>query len=165
MNSNIEEIKQKLQNELEKLQHEYKNELPQQIAEARELGDLKENAGYHAARERMGFVKAKIGQICEQLEKLSNIDVESIPEDSIGYGSTVILQDLDDEDNKQTLTFVSQEEIDPVQGKITLATPYGQALSGKKVGDTVEVIIPAGQKNFKINYLSTIHGTEFGEKD
>lgn len=159
----LEKIKQKLKDDLKKLKDEYTNELPKQIAEARELGDLKENAGYHAARERMGFVKAKMSQISEQLEKLHNIDIDTIPEDSVGFGSKIILLDLDT-DSTMELNFVSQEEIDPLKGKITLATPYGRALGGKKVGEEVEVIIPAGIKKLKIQYILTIHGQEFGKK-
>ncbi len=156
----FEKSKIKLETELKQLKHEYENDIPKQIAEARDLGDLKENAGYHAARERMGFIKAKISQLNEQLEKISNIDITNISDDSIGFGSKVVLVEL--ETNIETeLQFVSEVEIDPLKSKISLATPYGKALSGKKAGEKVEVQIPAGTKKFYIKSFSTIHGNEF----
>ncbi|MBU1076055.1 MAG: transcription elongation factor GreA [Spirochaetes bacterium] len=160
----IEKLSEKLKAELVKLKHEYDVELPAQIAEAREHGDLKENADYHAARERMGFVKGKIAHLNEQLERLHSIDLSNIPEDNIGFGSKVTLLDLDT-DAESTITFVSEGEIDPLKGKITMATPYGRALAGKKPGEEVEVQIPAGTKKFLIKSLETIHGNEFSAKE
>jgi transcription elongation factor GreA len=162
MNIEIEQKKQQLKDELDALKQEFKFELPAKIAEAREHGDLKENADYHAARERQGFVRAKISQLSEQLAKLSNLDVNSISEDSVGFGSVVTV--IDTKTNaKVVFTFVAEGEMVPSEGKITLSTPYGRALCNKKVGETVEVTIPAGKKNFRITSLITIHGNEISE--
>ncbi len=154
--SNIEEIKKKLEEELAKLEHEYKYELPKQIADARELGDLKENAEYHAARERMSYVKAKMAQIVDKLSRLNDINFDDIPTDRVGFGSTVVIQDVETGE-EMTFTFVSREEIDPMVGKITLATPYGKALIDKKEGDEVEVSTPAGTRKFIVKSITTIH--------
>ncbi|MDD5066941.1 MAG: transcription elongation factor GreA [bacterium] len=156
----LERSMDKLRAELDKLKHELNVELPKQISEARDLGDLRENAGYHAARERMGFVKARIGQLSEQLARLNSMDMESIPVDCVGFGSRVVLIDLDT-DSKMELTFVSESEMDLAQGRITLETPYGRALANKKVGQQVEVLTPAGTRKLKIKYLMTIHGNEY----
>lgn len=157
----IEARKKSLQQELDKLKREMNEELPKEIAEARELGDLKENAGYHAARERMAFVQAKIIQLMEQLGKLHSIDEDNIAKDKIGYGSTVMIVDVHDPDFSMKLTFVSESEADPVQGRISLSTPYGRTLAGKKIGEKVDVELPAGKKSFIIKYLKTIHNLEF----
>ncbi len=155
-----EKTQQKLKDEIEKLKKELHEELPQQISEARELGDLRENAGYHAARERMSFVKAKIAQLSQQLAKLNNIDIQTIPQDQVSYGSRVTLLDLETNNTLQ-LTFVSEGEMNLRDGKITLETPYGKALAGKKIGDYADVYTPAGIKKFRIQYLLTLHGKEF----
>lgn len=155
-----QKTEQKLKDEIEKLKKELYEELPQQISEARELGDLRENAGYHAARERMSFVKAKIAQLSQQLAKLNNIDIQTIPQDQVSYGSRVILLDLETNNTLQ-LTFVSEGEMNLRDGKITLETPYGKALVGKKIGDYADVYTPAGIKKFRIHYLLTLHGKEF----
>lgn len=164
MVSETNKTKQKLEEKLKKLRHEYNEELPEEIAEARKQGDLRENAGYHAARERMGFVKGRIAQLSEQLSILNNIDKSEISEDSIGFGSSVILEDLDSGESVK-LTFVTEAEIDFAKGKITLMTPYGKALAGKKTGDEVEVNIPIGVRKFRIKHFSTMHGNEYGEKE
>jgi len=161
---NTGNTRERLENELEKLRHEFNVSLPAQIAEAREHGDLKENAGYHAARERMGFVKGKIAQLSRQLAMLDNIDLSNISEDSIGFGSRIILEGIDSNDPVE-ITFVSEAEIDFDKGRITLTTPYGRALAGKKVGDEVEVTIPAGVRKLKVKYLLTIHGNEYGKEE
>jgi transcription elongation factor GreA len=162
MSIEIEQRKQQIKNELDELKQEFKFELPKKIAEAREHGDLKENAEYHAARERQGFVRAKISQLSEQLAKLNNLDVKSISEDSVGFGSTVTV--VDQKTNvKSVFIFVAEGEMIPSEGKITLSTPYGRALAGKKVGEIVEVTVPAGKKSFRIVSLTTIHGNEISE--
>ncbi|HEY1406582.1 MAG TPA: transcription elongation factor GreA [Spirochaetota bacterium] len=162
MSSDIEKQRQQLKGELDDLKHEFSFELPKKISEAREHGDLKENADYHAARERQGFVRAKIAQLSVQLAQLNNIDVKNISEDSVGFGSKVVVLDTVS-GSKTEFTFVPDGEMNPSEGKITLATPYGRALVGKKVGETVTVTIPAGKKIFKIVSLVTIHGNEINE--
>lgn len=162
MSNDIEKQKSDLKDELDALNYEFKFELPKKIAEAREHGDLKENADYHAARERQGFVRAKIAQLADQLAKLSNIDINTISTDKVGFGSKVSVYE-EGTGNKIDFIFVPDGEMKPSEGKITLNTPYGKALAGKKVGDTVEVVIPAGKRTFKITNLITIHGNEITE--
>jgi len=160
MSSNLEEQKKKLKDEIEQLHYEMKVELPKRIQEAREYGDLKENAEYHAARERQGFVRARIAQLSHQLSSMSDIDVSSLEKESVDLGSQVTAKDLDSD---ETIDFyiVSPSEVDPSAGKISLSSPIGRALHRKAPGDEVHVQIPAGTKRFFIEKLVTIHGDEF----
>ncbi len=159
MSTELEAKKQKVRDELEKMKHEFKVELPKKIAEAREYGDLKENAEYHAARERQSFVKARIAQLTDQLNQLNDMNMTEIPDDRIGYGSTVTLMDLDSED-EIVFTFVSSNEVNPAEGKISVSSPIGMAMQNRKAGETVEVIIPAGKRKYQVIKFVTIHGNE-----
>lgn len=160
MSSNLEEQKKKLKDEIDKLRYEMKVELPRRIQEAREYGDLKENAEYHAARERQGFVKARIAQLSHQLSTMSDIDISSLETDSVDLGSQVTVKDLDTDEIIE-FSIVPTSEVDPSEGKISLSSPIGRALHKKAPGDEVHVQIPAGTKKFFIENLVTIHGKEF----
>ena len=155
----MEEVKAKLQEELATLEDELHFKLPKEIQKAREFGDLRENAEYKAALERQSMVKARIRQIQERLSEVKSIDVSKIPTDRIAYGSTVVLYDLD-KDEKVTYQLVTSEESDPGAGKISTVSPIGQALMGKKEGDTATVRTPTGVRNFEISRLTTIHDQE-----
>jgi len=157
--SDIEAEKQKLRDELDSLKHEYKVKLPKAISAAREYGDLKENAEYHAARERQSFVKARIAQLTEQLNKLNDLNVGNIPKDRVGHGSQVTVLDEESEDYLD-FTMVSPGEVNPSEGKISLSSPIGIALNNKTVGDLVEVNIPAGKRKYYLEKIITIHGDE-----
>jgi len=157
MGSDIDEQISSMREELDKLKYEFKVDLPKRISEARSYGDLKENAEYHAARERQSFVKAKIAQVTEQLNQLRSIDTAGVAEDAVAYGSTVTVYDYDNEE-RYTYTLVSANEVNPSEGKISLSSPIGNALSGRKAGDTVEVQIPAGKKKFYVEKIITLHG-------
>jgi len=159
MSSELETNKQKVRDELEKLKHEYKVDLPRIISEAREYGDLKENAEYHAARERQSFVKARIGQLVDQLNKLNDLNMTDIPDDKVGYGSSVTVVDVDTED-EVSFTFVSSNEVSPAEGKISVSSPIGAAMQNKSVGEHVTIMIPAGKRNYLIKKIVTIHGNE-----
>jgi len=159
MSSELETNKQKVRDELEKLKHEYKVDLPRIISEAREYGDLKENAEYHAARERQSFVKARIGQLVDQLNKLNDLNMTDIPDDKVGYGSSVTVVDVDTED-EVSFTFVSSNEVSPAEGKISVSSPIGAAMQNKSVGEHVTITIPAGKRNYLIKKIVTIHGNE-----
>lgn len=163
MNSDIEIQKNELREQLDKLRYEYKIELPKKIAEARALGDLKENAEYHAARERQSFVQSRIAQLSRQLSSLNNIDISNLPEDRIAYGSQVSLIDVNTKEMLE-LTFVSTNEVNPSEGKVSLSSPYGAALQNKTTGETVEVKIPVGVRTLYIERLVTIHGNELEKK-
>jgi len=155
----MEEVKAKLQEELDALKDELHFKLPKEIQKAREFGDLRENAEYKAALERQSVVKARIRQIQERLSEVKSIDVSKIPTDRIAYGSTVVLYDLD-KDEKVTYELVTSEESDPGAGKISTVSPIGQALMGRQEGDTVTVRTPTGVRNFEISRLTTIHERE-----
>lgn len=159
MSNELEAKKQQIRDELEKMKYEFKVELPKKIAEAREYGDLKENAEYHAARERQSFVKARIAQLTEQLNSLNDLNVTDIPEDKVGYGSSVTVVDIDNDD-EIVFTFVSSNEVNPSQGKISASSPIGAAMQNKSVGEKVSVVIPSGKRNYLIKKIITIHGKE-----
>ena len=155
----MEEVKAKLQEELSALEDELHFKLPKEIQKAREFGDLRENAEYKAALERQSMVKARIRQVQERLNEVKSIDVSKIPTDRVAYGSTVVLYDLDKEE-KVTYQLVTSEESEPDAGKISTVSSIGQALMGKKEGDTVKVKTPTGVRNFEISRLATIHDQE-----
>jgi transcription elongation factor GreA len=155
----MEEVKKKLQGELDALEEELHFKLPKEIQKAREFGDLRENAEYKAAMERQSIVQARIRQIHERLSEVKSIDLSKIPTDRAAYGSSVVLFDLDKEE-KITYRLVSSEESDPEKGLISTVSPIGQALMGKHEGDEVRVKTPNGVRNFEISRLTTIHDQE-----
>ena len=159
MSTELETKKQQIRDELEKMKHEFKVELPKKIAEAREYGDLKENAEYHAARERQSFVKARIAQLTEQLNRLNDLNITDIPDDKVGYGSSVTVVDTDTDD-EIVFIFVSSNEVNPSEGKISVSSPIGAAMQNKSAGDHVTVAIPSGKRNYLIKKIVTIHGRE-----
>jgi transcription elongation factor GreA len=160
MGNGIEDQRELLKKELDKLKYEFKIELPKKIAEARAYGDLRENAEYHAARERQSFVKARIAQLSDQMSKLLSIDFSKIRQDCVGFGSTLLVLDMDS-GKEMEFSFVSPNEINPSEGKISLSSPIGQALNNRTVGEEVEVNIPAGKRKFSIQKIITIHGNIF----
>jgi len=160
MSDETDEHKKKIKEELEKLKYEYKIQIPKRIATARAYGDLKENAEYHAARERQGFVKARISQLSLQYSQLNNIDKSRIAKDRVGFGSNIIVLDLDSKE-KIEFKFVTSSEVNPSDGKISISSPIGLALQNKFVGDEVEISTPVGKKKFLIEKLITIHGNEY----
>lgn len=152
----MEAVKQKLEEELNELEEELHFKLPKEIQKAREFGDLRENAEYKAALERQSIVSARIMQIRKRLSEVKSIDLSKIPTDSVAYGSTVVLVDLDrDEEVKYKL--VTSEESDPDNGLISTVSPIGQGLMGKEEGDEVKIKTPQGWRNFEIKRLTTIH--------
>jgi len=152
----MEEVKKKLNEELEKLEEELHFKLPKEIQKAREFGDLRENAEYKAALERQSVVQARIAQLRQRLSEVQSIDVSKIPTDRVAYGSQVTLYDLD-RDEKIKYKLVTSEESDPENGLISTVSPIGQALMGKEEGDEAQVKTPNGVRNFEIYRLKTIH--------
>lgn len=150
------EIKKKLQNEIATLEHELRTELPREILRAREHGDLSENAEYHAAKERQGFVNARLGQLKKRLAEMSMVDLTRIPRDRVGLGSVVVVLDVK-KDEEVTYNLVTSEEADAGSGRISTSSPIGRGLIGKEVGDSVKIQIPGGMKEFEIVKLTTIH--------
>jgi transcription elongation factor GreA len=159
MSDPITKIKQKLQKEIDTLSHELNVELPKEIAVARSHGDLSENAEYKFAKERQGFVNAKIGQLKKRMGDLGMLNLSNIPRDRSGYGSRLVVLDVQ-RDVEIEYKLVSSEEADVDKGLISTNSPIGRALLNRKVGDAIEVATPAGKKEFEVVRLSTIHDDE-----
>ena len=150
------DIKKKLQDEITALEYELHVELPKEILKARAHGDLSENAEYHAAKERQGFVNARIGQLKKRLGEMAMVDFTKIPHGKVGLGSTVVVLDTKREEEIQ-YELVTSEEAAPAEGKISTTSPIGRALLGKEEGDVVKVQSPGGVKELEILKLTTIH--------
>ena len=155
----MEELKKKLQEEITALENELRIELPREILRARAHGDLSENAEYHAAKERQGYVNARLNQLNGRLRELSMIDMSRIPHDRVGLGSTVVVLDVN-KDEKLRYKLVTSEEVDVGKGMISTSSPIGRGLLGKHVGDSVRIQIPGGVREMEIIELFTIHHTE-----
>jgi transcription elongation factor GreA len=150
------DIKKKLQDEITALEYEMHVELPKEILKARAHGDLKENAEYHAAKERQGMVNARLNQLKQRLSDISMIDFTKIPRGRVGLGSIVVVLDTKREE-EVTYHLVTTEEADAAKGKVSTTSPIGRALLGKEVGDEVKVQSPGGVKDLEIRKLTTIH--------
>ena len=151
-----EQIKKKLQDEMNLLEHELNHELPKELKKAVALGDLSENAEYHMAKQRQEFVKARLRQLGRRLADLSLININNIPKDKIGLGSTVRVYD-NDKNEEVKFQLVTSEESDVAAGKISTTSPIGRALLNKKVGDTAIIITPNGKREMEVLSLTTIH--------
>jgi transcription elongation factor GreA len=149
-------IKRKLRDEIEALEHELIHELPKEIKKAAALGDLSENAEYHMAKQRQEFVKARVRQLGRRLADLSMVNMNNIPKDKVGLGSTVKVFD-NTKNEEMEYNIVTSEESDVANGKISTNSPIGRALLNKKVGDTATVVTPNGSRELEILTLSTIH--------
>ncbi|MBN2381657.1 GreA/GreB family elongation factor [bacterium] len=152
----IDDARQIVQTEIQKLQHELRVVLPQMIQKAVELGDLSENADYKAALERQEFVRIRLGQLSKRLSDLSMINISSLPSDEIGLGSEVRIKDLDTDEEK-VYRLVMAEQTKPEIGYISVQSPMAQALLGKIDGDEIQVRTPQGLKNFEILSFLSIH--------
>jgi transcription elongation factor GreA len=149
-------IKRKLQDEMNALEHELVHDLPKEIKRAAALGDLSENAEYHMAKQRQEFVKARLRQLGQRMADLSLINMDNIPKDKVGLGSTVKIYD-NTKNEEMEYKLVTTEESDVATGKISTSSPIGRALLNKKVGDTATVVTPNGKRELDILTLSTIH--------
>ena len=150
------DVRKKLEEEIAALEYELRHDLPKEILKARAHGDLSENAEYHAAKERQGFVNARLGQLKKRMGELSMVNLVNIPTDKVGFGSTVTVYDSSkDEELKYQL--VTSEESDVSKGLISTTSPIGRALLGKKAGDTATVVTPNGKRELEILKLLTVH--------
>jgi len=150
------DIKKKLEEEIRTLDYELKVHLPKEILKAREHGDLRENAEYKAAKERQSFLQARIGQIHRRLAALSMVNLDKIPRGKVGLGSIVNVRHT--ETGEETVfELVTPEESDPTIGRISPSSPIGKCLLNHEEGDTVEVKVPAGTKEYEITKLVTMH--------
>jgi len=156
MSDPLAKIKKKLQQEIDSLEHELNVDLPKEIAIARAHGDLSENAEYKYAKERQGYVNAKIGHLKKRMGDLGMLNLTNIPKDRSGYGSRIVVIDML-KSQEIEYKLVSSEEADVEKGMISTTSPIGRALLNRKVGDEVQVLTPAGKKEFEIVRLFTIH--------
>ncbi len=152
----MEEIKKRLQDQIAALERELRVELPREIQRARALGDLSENAEYHAAKERQRLVEARLAQLNKRLAQLSMVDLSKIPRDRVGLGSSVVVLDID-KDQELTFTLVTSEEADVSKGLISTSSPIGRSLLNRTAGDTVRIQIPGGVREMEILRFTTIH--------
>jgi transcription elongation factor GreA len=158
----MQELIKKLKEEIAALEIEFRVELPREILKARAHGDLKENAEYHAAKERQGIVNARLNQLNGRLREISMIDITKLPKDRAGLCSEVVVLDVD-KDVKVKYTLVTSEEVDVAKGLISTSSPIGRSLLGKQVGDEVRIQIPGGVRVMEIVELKTIHELNPGD--
>jgi len=155
------DIKKKLLEEIEALEHELAHELPAEIKKAASLGDLSENAEYHMAKQRQEFVNARLGHFKKRMAELSLVNLANIPRDKVGLGSTVVVYDTT-KDAEITYQLVMSEESDVTKGLISTTSPIGRGLVGKRVGDMATIVTPNGKRELEVLKLRTIHEDENG---
>ena len=143
------DVRKKLEEEIAALEYEFRHDLPKEILKARAHGDLSENAEYHGARESQGLLQAKINLLKDKLAHAAIMDTTKVPKDQVAFGCTIVVKDLDFGDTEE-FTLVGAGEEDYDSGKINVASPLAQGFVGKKVGDKVEVEVPAGTNKFQI---------------
>ena len=148
----------KFEDEIAALNHELKLELPKEIKRARELGDLRENAEYHAAKERQRLIEARISMLQKRVSEIALMNVDRIPKDRAGFGSTVHV--VERNGDKLVFQLVMPEDANAEQGMISTTSPIGRAFLNKEAGDAVTVATPGGVREFEIVKLITIHDDE-----
>jgi transcription elongation factor GreA len=152
----IQEMREKLSREVDQLSHELNVLLPQAIAQAVELGDLRENSEYKAALERQQFVQARLGQLHQRLNQLGQLANHEAPTDRVGLGSKVTVLDLETNET-DTYVVVLAEMMDIDAGHISLASPLGRALGNGRVGDELSLRLPSATRRLRITELLTVH--------
>jgi transcription elongation factor GreA len=148
--------RKKLEEEIQSLERELREELPRALKTAAALGDLSENADYSAARERQDFVRVRLSQLKQRAADLAMVNFDKIPRDRISLGSNVELLDVD-KNEKVTYRLVTSEDADVTRGLISTTSPIGRSLLNKHEGDTVEVKIPSGTRVFEVLHFTTMH--------
>ncbi|MEX1181912.1 MAG: transcription elongation factor GreA [Gemmatimonadota bacterium] len=151
----LEVMKQKIADEIDRLMHELTVTLPRAIQKAVELGDLSENAEYKSALEQQQFVQARLNHLTQRAGELSRIDPTAIASDRVGFGSKVRLQRVDSDETVE-YNIVFGDYIDLESNQISMASPIGQALLGKQLGDEVVVRVPRGDRTYTIVELITL---------
>src|SRR5499425_1230284 len=145
----------KFEDEIAALDRELKLELPKEIKRARELGDLRENAEYAAAKERQRLVEARISMLKKRVSEIALMNVDRIPKDRAGFGSTLHVVEVTGE--QLVFQLVMPEDADAAKGMISTTSPIGRALINKEPGDSVKVATPGGTREFEIVKLITVH--------
>lgn len=151
-----ENLKKKLESEIQQIEYELHNELPRELKKARALGDLSENAEYKSAKERQDYLRARLEQLKKRLSELAMVNLTKIPRDVVSFGSIVAVYDVQ-KDLEVEYKLVASEESDLSKGLISTSSPIGRGLLGKRVGDSVKIQTPAGVKELEILRLTTIH--------
>lgn len=142
-----------LEDERRRLKNDERPAVIRAIAEAREHGDLSENAEYHAARERQGFIEGRLAELDAIISRAEVIDPSKFSGDIVRFGATVMLADMDT-DEESNYRLVGSHEADIAKGRISVTSPLGRALIGKTIGDTVEVTTPRGSKAYEVVKVS-----------
>src|SRR5881628_2446047 len=154
----IEALKDKLQAEVERLNHEINFVLPKEIDKARAHGDLRENSEYKAALERQQFVASRLTHLRMRLGKLSSVTEAEIPRDRVGFGSRVTVEDVDTKQKEvYALTLGEFIEDGAEEMPVSMASPLGKVLVGKKLKEQVEIVLPMGKRKLKVLELETVH--------
>jgi len=151
----LDEIRTKLELEIEELTHELNVDLPERIRKAAELGDLRENSEYKSGIERMQFVQARIGHLGQRALELSKIDVTELPADRVGFGSRVKVHELEMDEILQ-FTLVAADFMDLEGGHISLDSPIGRGLRGARLDDEVSITLPGGERRYRVIELVTL---------
>jgi transcription elongation factor GreA len=151
----LDEIRSKIEQEIERLNHELKVVLPKAIQKALEHGDLRENADYKAAKEQQEFVQARISHLSQRMAELSKINVKEMPRDRVGFGSRVRLFDFQMEE-EVTFTIVAADFMDLEAGHVSLGSPIGRGLLGARTDDEVAVELPVGQRRYRVLEVVTL---------
>ena len=150
-----ERLIRKFEDEIQALDRELKLELPKEIRRARELGDLRENAEYAAAKERQRLVESRISMLQKRVSEIALINVDRIPSDRAGFGSTVHV--IENTGDRLVFQLVMPEDADGAKGLISTTSPIGRAILNREAGDTVKVVTPGGTREFEIVKLFTVH--------
>ena len=153
--SMLDEIRHKIDEEMGNLDHELTRELPERIRKAVELGDLRENSEYKSALERQQFVQARMSHLSHRQSELSQIDVDNLPPDRVGFGSKVSVEDLDLKEVFD-FTIVAGDFLDLDAGQISFASPIGQGLLGARLNDEVTATLPMGERRYRVLKLMTL---------
>lgn len=143
----------KLRVELDRLRGPMMIEITQRVATAREMGDLSENAEYHAAREDQGQLQARINELADRLGRAVIVDPSALPKDTVVFGSRVKVKDMEF-DEEETYELVGPGQENPEKGRILTESPIGQGLLGKKKGEVAEIEVPSGKIKFKVLEIS-----------
>ena len=155
-----ERLIKKFEDEIQALDRELKLELPKEIKRARELGDLRENAEYQAAKERQRLVESRLSMLHKRVAEIAMLNIDRIPADRVGFGSTLHVAEKNGE--KLVFQLVMPEDADAAKGLISTTSPIGRAFLNKEAGDSVKVETPGGKREFEIVKLFTIHDEAAG---
>lgn len=153
----LRDVKQKLEEEMQRIEHELRVTLPKEIQAALGQGDLSENAEYESAKNRQSTLQARFAQIQKRLADLSRIDVAGVPKDRAGLGSEVTVENLESGEEIR-YTLVIPELADGNKSFVSMASPVGKALMNRRVGDTVTITIPRGTLEYEVRRIVTLAG-------